>query len=287
MQSAAAVRVAIGMVLTLASAGCSEGTSRVQHFTLRSEITGDVYDVQVLSPEGAGSDPAARLGALYLLDANWNFQTVQNVLIDHRGEMEPVVLVGISAAGATAASSGTTPSRCRDLTPTASSSGPCSVSGGGPEFAAFLATELVPFIDARYPTSAQPERRGLVGGSLGGLFVCYAMLERTDTFGRFLAASPSLWWDDAVLARLEQAYSEEHTSLNATLFVSVGTAEDLEMTQGFAQLTSTLDARPYSGFTLRHVLLEGRSHGAAMAPSFEAGIPWLFPAPSRDAAGRR
>jgi S-formylglutathione hydrolase FrmB len=49
----------------------------------------------------------------------------------------------------------------------------------------YLCDEVVPFIDARYPTLAAPEHRGLAGKSSGGYGAMVVPMMRPDVFGGF------------------------------------------------------------------------------------------------------
>ncbi|MEO1077517.1 MAG: alpha/beta hydrolase-fold protein, partial [Bacteroidota bacterium] len=62
-----------------------------------------------------------------------------------------------------------------------------------PDFADFVADELVPAIDAAYRTDARPERRAILGTSLGGVCATYFGVERPDTFGNLAIQSPAYW----------------------------------------------------------------------------------------------
>lgn len=61
------------------------------------------------------------------------------------------------------------------------------------DFAAFIATELVPHIDATYHTDASRSGRTLMGVSYGGAFTTYAGLRYQDVFGRLAIFSPAYW----------------------------------------------------------------------------------------------
>jgi enterochelin esterase family protein len=61
------------------------------------------------------------------------------------------------------------------------------------DYAAFLDAELVPWIDAAYPTEAAPERRAIVGTSYGGAFAAFAATLHPETFGNLVMFSPALW----------------------------------------------------------------------------------------------
>jgi|SRR5687768_2515014 len=61
-------------------------------------------------------------------------------------------------------------------------------------FATFIATELVPWIRARYNVTVNPARAIIGGYSLGGLTAAYAGLRYSDVFGNVLSQSGSFWW---------------------------------------------------------------------------------------------
>jgi enterochelin esterase-like enzyme len=64
-----------------------------------------------------------------------------------------------------------------------------SLELGGVAYADFLATELVPAIDARYRTRAEPAARLIGGASLGALNACYVASQFPAVFGRMLGLS--------------------------------------------------------------------------------------------------
>jgi glucoamylase len=64
------------------------------------------------------------------------------------------------------------------------------------DFAAFMATELVPFVDARYRTRAERDGRALLGASLGGVISLWTALKYPDVFARVGAQSAAFQIDD-------------------------------------------------------------------------------------------
>ncbi|PYS89244.1 MAG: hypothetical protein DMF64_18190, partial [Acidobacteria bacterium] len=75
-------------------------------------------------------------------------------------------------------------------------------------FAEFMATELVPFIDARFRTRAERNARALLGASLGGVISYWTALKYPDLFARIGGQSSAFWIDNerevAALAALPQ-----------------------------------------------------------------------------------
>lgn len=65
---------------------------------------------------------------------------------------------------------------------------------GSKDFAAFLATELVPQVRTERHVSADPRRTTVGGLSLGGLMASYCALKHSDVFGNVISQSGSYWW---------------------------------------------------------------------------------------------
>ena len=63
-----------------------------------------------------------------------------------------------------------------------------------PQFADFLAKELVPWSQAHYHTTMQPQRILVAGSSYGGLASVFAGLNHPDVFGNVISLSGSFWW---------------------------------------------------------------------------------------------
>lgn len=85
--------------------------------------------------------------------------------------------------------------RPRDLTPPSEDPADAEsfpVRGGADAFQAFIADELIPWIDEHWRT--RPFRI-LIGHSHGGLFAIYSLITRPDLFNGYIAISPSLQWD--------------------------------------------------------------------------------------------
>jgi enterochelin esterase-like enzyme len=77
------------------------------------------------------------------------------------------------------------------------------VGGGGAlAFIRFLETELVPFVEARWPVGS---RRILYGESYGGLLVLDALARGSGVFTDYIAVSPTVGvWPDGLAAALRQ-----------------------------------------------------------------------------------
>lgn len=95
-------------------------------------------------------------------------------------------------------------------------------TGGISALQDFIEHDVRPSIEARLPID--PLRRALFGHSLGGLFVLQAMFSRATGFRTFIAASPSIWWNDCAVLADEQIFSAAHAGCvdRPRLLVTVG-----------------------------------------------------------------
>ena len=63
-----------------------------------------------------------------------------------------------------------------------------------PEFADFMATELVPWVRAHYNVTRDPGRTVVSGKSAGGLAAAYMGLRHPEVFGNVFSQSGAFWW---------------------------------------------------------------------------------------------
>lgn len=141
-----------------------------------------------------------RYPVVYLLDGEAYFTSVTG-MIQQLSEafltnvLPEMIVVGIPNTN-----------RLRDFTPTRATTSaviPAQAlkgSGGGETFTAFLAQELIPYVEAHYPASAY---RTLIGHSLGGLLVLNTLVHHPTLFNNYVALDPTLFWDEQKL--LQQA----------------------------------------------------------------------------------
>jgi enterochelin esterase-like enzyme len=63
-----------------------------------------------------------------------------------------------------------------------------------PEFADFVATELVPWVRSHYNVTTDQRQIVLIGYSAGGLASAYVALRHSEVFGNVLSLSGAFWW---------------------------------------------------------------------------------------------
>ncbi len=169
--------------------------------------------------------------------------------------------------------------RAHDLTPTASfaltADGkplPLPTSGGGQSFRRMIATELIPLIDRRYRTTPF---RILFGHSFGGLFTVDVLLTQPDLFRAYVAASPSLWWDNDRELTLAAREFEQGWVPHAFLYLSIASESDISR-KAFAAFRDCLQAQRGSSLSVVAQSFDDEDHVSSVVPAFYNGLKAVF-----------
>ncbi len=255
---------------------------------VRSVTTDREYQITVALPKNYRTSDGL-FPVLYMVDANGQFGTVAEAARQLRFDeaVPEMIVVGIGYPVGRMWSA--QPLRQTDLTPTADPEWVTQRgieypqfpapkgSGGGEGFLRFVADELIPMIESEY--RADPRDRALYGHSLGGLFGVYALLHSEGTFHKHIIASPSLWWDEKVTFDHEAAYSEDHNSLPARAFFSVGmleAGEKFKMVSNLREFVSILEQRNYDGLEMQANFYLDETHNPVIPRSIVRGLMWIY-----------
>ncbi len=178
--------------------------------TVYSNILKEKRAVYIHVPEG---DKNEHFPVLYILDGETHFQSAVAIVEQISGIVPNMVIVGICNTD-----------RERDLTPThvkpdrIINAGDAAKSGGGENFMGFIEKELIPYVDAHYPTTTY---RVFSGHSLGGLTVVNAFFNHTNLFKAYIAIDPSLWWDGEGWIKKQEAGLLQRDFSGRSLFVAM------------------------------------------------------------------
>ncbi|WP_184467909.1 alpha/beta hydrolase [Rhizobium esperanzae] len=104
--------------------------------------------------------------------------------------------------------------------------GPPVVIGGTGKLVDFIENELIPKIAEM--VMLDPLRRSLFGHSFGGLFTLYALFERPGLFANWIAASPTIYWENSEILNNE-AQRQRIPGNAAFLHLSAGEYEGDEL----------------------------------------------------------
>ena len=125
--------------------------------------------------------------------------------------------------------------------------------GGAENFSRFLEEELKPEILANFPINK--EQQTLFGHSLAGYFVLWQLFHQSSSYQRYIAISPSIWWNEHELLRYASAFIMDNQEIKAKLFIGVGELETfmVEDAQRIVnKLQDVVDISFYEGFEENH-----------------------------------
>ena len=258
----------------------------VRHELHAMEI-GDDFVLDVYLPP----DLKHPLPVVYLIDGNNMFPLAMSTvrLLHIGGEVPPVILVGIGYKESRKRQG----LRNRDLTPTFDPDFvddvvpgvpvlPEAEPGGADAFLNFIRDEVKPFVQANYPAKGGDDT--LMGFSLGGLLTLHALLTRPEEYSRYVAGSPSLWWDDEVLFLTEAEYAMDHQDLAARLFISIGGLEQSEGIEAFNmvanmhRMADALTSRAYPSLVLSRYEFPQETHLSVAPATLSRGLREVFKA---------
>lgn len=179
--------------------------------TISSKILGQQRKVWIHIPNSNGGNKIKDKGnypVIYLLDGSENFNTVVSI-VEHMEESNlcpPMIVVGILHQN-----------RLVDLTTGTDKELP-DVVGGGEKFMSYVEKELIPYIDANYPTTSY---KTFIGHSLGGLTVMNTFLHNPKLFNSYVSLDASLWWDNQKVVKEAKTILPTQNYKGKTLYMAM------------------------------------------------------------------
>lgn len=231
-------------------------------FTVTSPVMGKDRELNVLLPEGYEAEET-RYPIIYVLDGGQaqDFPAyatmIRQAIMD--GQMQPVIVVGIASED-----------RQNELTERASDRQILSRwpnHGQSDRFRRFLADEVKPWVESRYRTNGED---AVLGESAAALFIVEAYLRQPALFDRYLAISPSLWWDDEALSKNAATLLSTHPVGDRLLLLSIAD-EGGPMQAGLDRVMTALNQTQPRGLTWRYEPRHDLTHSTiyqAVAPVF-------------------
>jgi predicted alpha/beta superfamily hydrolase len=179
--------------------------------TISSKILGQQRKIWIHIPNSNGGNKIKDRGnypVIYLLDGSENFKTVVSIT-EHMAESSlcpPMIVVGIVPK-----------ERLSELTTGTDKELP-GVVGNGEKFMSFIEKELIPYIDATYPTTTY---KTLIGHSLGGLTVMNTFLHKPNLFNSYVSLEASLWWNNEKTLKEAKTILPTQNYKGKTLFIAM------------------------------------------------------------------
>ena len=219
-----------------------------------SEIMGETRMLNVYLPQGYSKDSLSLYPIIYLLDGSMDEDFIHISGLVQFGSFSWInmipesIVVGIANID-----------RKRDFTfPTNNKKDKeyFPTTGESEKFITFIEKELQPFIENRYMASTT---KTLIGQSLGGLLATEILFKKPHLFDNYIIVSPSIWWDDESLLKLNpKDYKSEKS-----IYIAVG-KEGEQMERTAKELYEKLQKRKKENSKLFFKFLEDQDHGDAL-----------------------
>ncbi|MTE27520.1 alpha/beta hydrolase [Winogradskyella ouciana] len=141
-------------------------------------------------------------------------------------------------------------------------------SGKSENFINFIEKDLQPFIQEHYRIEGTST---IIGQSLGGLLATEILYNKPELFDNYIIVSPSLWWDNQSLLKLEpKAYHSEKQ-----IYVAVGKEGEI-MERDAKSLYQNLEANKKENTKVYFQFLEAQDHGDTLHLSVYGAFEVLF-----------
>jgi predicted alpha/beta superfamily hydrolase len=264
------------MVQALATAGNLK--SRLfKHQQFASKLTEEKHDFLVYVPPMYMLEPDRLYPMMFMQDGQnlfdpetsfikgnyWRLGETADELIN-RGEVEPLVIVGIYNTGK---------DRINEYTPIEDR----RLGGGQADaYGQMLVEELRPFVARNYRVLISGANCGVGGSSLGGLASMYLGLRYPGVFGKLAVMSPSVWWRNRAI--LKTVAKLRHNT-GQRIWLDIGTNESKRALPDVRLLKEALEQKGWrEGENLGYLEAEGGEHSEwAWAQRVAPMLRFLFP----------
>ncbi len=254
--------------------------------SLYSDILEEQREIWVQLPESFNPSSKTKYPVIYVLDGGVHLNAVYTVLNYYWGGFIPeMVIVGISNRE----------NRIRDLTTSVVETRReiefKQETGGAEIFTSFIETELIPYIDNKYPVT---DYRTLIGHSYAGLFTVNTLINHTDLFVNYLAIDPSFDWDDQKLLKQSTEVLSNKNFDGVSLYISMSgqlhlqndditfsnvmqdSSEYTLFARSILEFSHLLEVNKQNGLNFQWKFYESDLHGTLPLPSIMDGLIYLF-----------
>jgi predicted alpha/beta superfamily hydrolase len=195
---------------------------------------------------------------VYVTDGSWHIHHLSGIISFLVGNnfMPDSILVAIPHLD-----------RDQDLVPQALNT--TNASGNADLFLSFIEFELIPYINETYHT--QPYR-ALAGHSYGGLFTTYTMIHHPNLFNGYIAADPSLWWDNQRMQTEMQSLLANIPGFERSYYFDQSEIPDM----GGVQFSNMLTNNAPPSFRWMFERKADETHNSIVHKSFYNGLEFIF-----------
>lgn len=216
--------------------------------------------LQVSLPYNYGYTEGNSYPVLYLMDGDYNFQTMTGVvesLSGLSGNIPDMIIVGIAGAGGSYYRTNATPSEFDQ------------VKGRANEVMDLIEKKIQPYIKTHYRAS---NFEILAGHSLGGLFTTNYFLQRPEVMDHYIATDPSIWWGNKQILGIADSLLSTRQQWESHLYISLAESRQMAVREMVGVLDKYDPAESY--WSYYHFPEE--THGSVGIPTVRTALRDIF-----------
>ena len=239
----------------------------IQVVPIEDSAMGREYELYIKLPEEYDPNGDKTHPVIYIADALWHIEIISGSI---EYLVEDAILVGVSWEKGIP----TQQSRMRDYMPNKYTGGDYKhPTGKAHEHLAFLHKDVFKHIESEY--KADPARRTYYGYSVSGTFGSYILLTQPNTFKNYIIGSPATLFGDHFTHEYESISETIPETLDANVFVSVGSDEKQKNIEHAISLVRYLKSKKTNESLVELRVIESADHGLAFPISAMQGLYWL------------
>ena len=242
-----------------------------QIFSIYSKTNQQDYRIQVRLPDSYQTNPDKKYPLIIKVDGQWDFPLASSVYncIYFDGQMPEAIIIGIDWGNV---SGNIHAIRARDLLPAPIQNS--ENTGHAKKFISVLANEIIPALSERFRLNKQ---EFLLGGSWGGTFTTFALLERPDVFDGAIAIAGDYRNASAVFDQQLKSLANSKALDGKHLYIGVGKGD--AVAAEVIAYAEKLKALNLKGFKLKLDALDGFGHSGMNVPGYANGYKHIFERP--------
>jgi uncharacterized protein len=253
------------ILLVLFLASCKKeifSPALTEEFSILSTSNGAKYNIKVALPQIFNPE-TQKYAAIYVLDGEEIFDFVaencNRISSDFGASNVLVVSIGYGN------------DRSFDYTPSKANEG----GGGAEKFMLFIKNELIPEIENEYGADTLRTNRTILGHSFGGLCGAYAFTNYNKVFANYIILSPSLWYDNEIILKLEQGNRDINKNNYQLVFLGLGELEPGRMLAPFQAFYQILQNN-YPDIKIKSHSEPQLNHRGSEKPNIIQGLNYYF-----------
>ncbi|SDG41785.1 alpha/beta hydrolase-fold protein [Chitinophaga filiformis] len=248
------------LVLSFLTASAQE----IVRDSIYSNVLKEQRKIEVVMPDNY--KPGERFEVTYVTDGEWNTKIVAQLQRFAQIQfMPPNIIVSLPNTYVNKDNY-----RVRDFTPYKIPDN--KLTGGADDFLSFLKTELIPYIEKKYPTKGF---RTYYGGSLGGVFGLYTFFKEPTLFQSYLLADPAFWWGNGFLMKMAGDSLPSLPNPERTLLFTGREGQALKG-MGIKDMDSIFHAKAPAALHWKTLVYSGETHNSMIFKTVYDGLKYTY-----------